>query len=286
MPPNNDNTLAQLKAYLQSAGLSWEVFGDLVDRSVRLNWTMEEFTLNLYGSREFKEMFPGIFRPDGSMRMSPSQYLNMVDTYRSTARSIGLNPNLIDKDQFGDLIRGDVSPQEFSDRLTAVKRISEFKPAFEEFKQVLRSRGISPKGIDTDEEMLDFMLGAGPKKFYQIWDELTVGTAARTAGVQLGQHQIRRIAKILPGQANEAQIAAGMQDLAKKIQTIMPLSKINKYGISKKDLVQLEFGGPNQAAIAKKVEMALGNYEAFKNNPNAHTAGPEFGSIMQDKAQV
>lgn len=282
-PNKDDNTLAQLKQFLVDAGIPTHMFHDLLDRSIRLAWTPSEFMLAVYGSPQFQHMFPGIFRPDGSLRMTPYEYRSMADSYQSEARKFGITN--LSQAHIGKLISGEVSATEFTDRMTAIQRVNEFKPAFDEFKQVLKARGIPTKGIDSEKDIVNFMLGKGPKQFYDIWDEMTVGTAARTAGVGIDQKTVRSIAKRLPGQADEAAMQGQFAKLAQDFKSLMPLSRIGKYGLSKQDLVNLEFGGPNQAAVAEKVNLIMKNQQAFAGQ-RARTVAPQIGTIQQDRAQV
>jgi hypothetical protein len=228
-------------------------------------------------------MFPGIFRPDGSLRMPPGEYRQLIDMYRSQARLYGYT-DLTDA-QIGQLIAGDVSVQEFTDRLEAVRRISEFKPAFEEFKQVLRARGISTAGLESDKDLVRFMLGQAPKQFYQIWEETAVGTAARMAGVKMGAKAQQHIARLTPGISSEAELQRQMQELARHIRTTLPLSKIQKMGLTKKDLITLEFGGPNQAKIFEKAQRILATQQAFAEREPTGVALPQVGKIQQQRAQ-
>ena len=279
-----EQTIEELRGVLMEAGIPIGMFGDLLDQAVTEGWSGNQLTMNIYASDEFQAMFPGIFRPDGTMRMTAGQYRNLADQYQSNARMYGIS-NLSNA-QIGKLIGGDVSVQEFTDRATAIQRVTEFKPAFEEFKQVLASRGIDTKGLDSDKDIVNFMLGKGPKQFYQLWDELSVGTAARMSGVHINQKLVKSIAKRMPGQADEAQLQSQFADLAAKMKTVMPLSKLGKYGITKRDLVTLEFGGKKQAEIADKVNRILANRGSFNDSQNkAHVATSDFGTVQQERAQ-
>jgi hypothetical protein len=281
--PRGDNTAATLQGILHGFGIPPGFFSDLIDQAVRNNWTTDELLAAIYGSPQFAQMFPGIFRPDGSLRMPPGEYRQLIDMYRSQARLYGYT-DLTDA-QIGQLIAGDVSVQEFTDRLEAVRRISEFKPAFEEFKQVLRARGISTAGLESDKDLVRFMLGQAPKQFYQIWEETAVGTAARMAGVKMGAKAQQHIARLTPGISSEAELQRQMQELARHIRTTLPLSKIQKMGLTKKDLITLEFGGPNQAKIFEKAQRILATQQAFAEREPTGVALPQVGKIQQQRAQ-
>lgn len=256
-----DNNLATLKQLLQSSGIPIHAFQHMLEKAVRLNWNESELLLNIYGSKQFHKLFPGIFRPDGSLRMSAAEYRHLADEYQSTARLYGVSN--VSKEHIGQLIRNDVSMQEFTDRMTAIQRVKEFQPAFDQFKKIARDMGFKTKGLDTDKDALNFLLGKADDKFYKLWDRLSIGTAASAAGFDLGVKGIKDIAKRVPGQANEAEMQSHFANLAQQMRQLMPLSQIGKYGLTKQDLIDLEFGGPNQAAIAQKVDTIVRNRQAF-----------------------
>src|SRR3990167_5334387 len=139
-------------------------FRTLIDQAVREGWTSYEFEAQIYQSPQFRQMFPGIFRSDGSLRMTPSEYRTMADDYRGIARVYGFRVN---DARIGRLISGNVSASEFTDRAEAIQRVSDFKPAFEQFKQALRARGISTAGLDSAQDIANFILGKGPELFYK-----------------------------------------------------------------------------------------------------------------------
>lgn len=282
MPEPGDNNRVSFETILEGFGIPPGPFTALIDQAVRQNWTIEELTAHVYSSPAFAQMFPGIFRPDGSLRMSPYEYRQLSDQYVSVARMYGITG--LDQARIGRLIAGNVSIQEFTDRMEAIRRVTEFKPAFEEFKQVLKARGISTKGLDTDKDLVNFILGKGPKQFYQLWDELNVGLAARMAGAKISQKLVRSIARRVPGISSEAELQAQMQELARNIRTTLPLSKIQKFGITKRDLVTLEFGGPNQAKIFEKVQRIAATQGLFEQDRTT-LARPEVGRAQQARPQ-
>ena len=206
----------------------------------------------------------------------------MADDYRGIARVYGFRVN---DARIGRLISGNVSASEFTDRAEAIQRVSDFKPAFEQFKQALRARGISTAGLDSDQDIANFILGKGPELFYKIWEETSVGTAAKMAGINLGGQITKSIARRTPGVLSEAEMQAQMQQLAQNIKTTLPMSKIQKMGLSKKDLVTLEFGGKNQAEIRQKAERIVKSHEAFFAQRPTTGASRRLGEGQQESTQ-
>lgn len=242
-----------LRDVLRGFGLRPQEFGNLIDKAVRNGWSPEHFESQVYQTPAFKRAFPGIFRGDGSLRMSPSEYRDMSDLYKELAQRYGLYGEL-GKGRIGKLIKGNVSPQELEDRFTAIARMKEYGTAFKTFEKLA--------GVNlNDKKIYEFIMGKGPKQFYDLWEQTMVGTSAASAGVELSASEMRSIAKRVPGMQTEESVQAQFQNLAKNIKTLMPLSQLAKMGVSKSDLIELEFGGANQADIAERVDQIYRNYE-------------------------
>jgi len=80
------------------------------------------------------EIYPGIKRNDGSLRMTEQEYVAAVDNMKATVRTYNLNPNEF-ADDIAQAISGDVSPLEFRQRMEAgyegvVNNIPQVKQAY------------------------------------------------------------------------------------------------------------------------------------------------------------
>lgn len=69
-------------------------------------------------SPTYQQHFPGITRDDGTLRISEQEYLAHRDAFRRSFTQWGLNPDLFEGHHV-DLIEGDVSIQEFRQRMDA-----------------------------------------------------------------------------------------------------------------------------------------------------------------------
>jgi len=67
----------------------------------------------------YQEAFSGNVRDDGSVRYDEDTYLSFVEAYSDAILSAGLNPDLF-QNRYGDLIAGNVSPNEFASRVENV----------------------------------------------------------------------------------------------------------------------------------------------------------------------
>ncbi len=71
---------------------------------------------------EYDTYFPGLRREDGSLRYAynPEQtYFANMASFRNAVESVGMNPDVFG-DEYVDLIEGDVSPQEFQQRVNVL----------------------------------------------------------------------------------------------------------------------------------------------------------------------
>lgn len=80
------------------------------------------------------DIYPGIKRTDGSLRMTEQEYVAAVDNMKATVRTYNLNPNEF-ADDIVNAISGDVSPLEFRQRMEAgyegvVNNIPQVKEAY------------------------------------------------------------------------------------------------------------------------------------------------------------
>lgn len=83
-------------------------------------------------SEAHRQMFPGIRREDGSLRMGEQEYFQTTDAMRSSLASRNLNPQAFEG-RIPEMIEGEVSPREFEARLSAVEE--EISGNLEEVRQ-------------------------------------------------------------------------------------------------------------------------------------------------------
>lgn len=261
----NQQIRTELRQVLLQLGLRPADFQRIIDKAVRGTWSEAQFEAVIYGSRPFKQRFPGIFAPDGSLKMTPAEYKDLEMAYQSTFKQHGLSSELRGNSKvLGELFGGNVSLQELEDRLTAVQRIKEFAPALEAFKkQVKENFGQTLK----DKDIFDFVMGRGPSQFYALWEQANIREQAKYAGVQLSNQQIKKIQKSQSGFQGGEEYEARLSQLAQQVKSVVPLSEAAKFGITKRDLIELEFPGSTTTKkrrddIGRKVEALLKAHQA------------------------
>ncbi len=229
--------------------------------------TQTQIQQYLIGTPEFHQQFPGIFNPDGTLKMTPSSYLSAVKQFQATATQEGVN--LGDK-RLAFLFRNDVSTQEFATRASALTTLRVNQQYFDAFNEQLKQQGEQPL---TRQDMFKFVLGEGNQKWYDLWNQSTTRFTAEQAGISFGRAAQSytalpqsAVSAIAGKQLSPAAQASAFGKLAQDLTSTLPLSKIQKFNISKSDLVELEFGGPHQASIAQRVQQILQNEKAFQAN--------------------
>lgn len=273
-------------AILQGMGIPPGTFTDLINQAVLENWSEDEILARIYVTPEFHNMFPGIFREDGSMRFSAAEYRSISDNYKSIARDYGVTG--LSTGQISKLIGGNVSIHEFQTRMSAVQRYEEYKPALNAYRDILKAQGIDTSAIEGDAGLLKFVLGQSPKEFYTNYEQTNVLTQARAQGFvgkERGVGMAQRIAALTPGISTEQELQEHFATLATQAKTVVPASQWARNGITKNDLVQLEFGGPRRAAIAERVTDVMKQKQAFDEQVYVGGVG-QTQRARRDKAQT
>ncbi len=239
----------------------------LIDQGTKAGWNMTTFQYYLEQSPEFHQAFPGIFDSNGTLKMSPTAYLSTVKSYQSYAAQAGVDLN---PQQLNYLFRNDVSPAEFAQRAQAVTTLRTNKQYFDAFNQQLKQEGMAPLSRG---DQFKFVMGEGNQAWYDLWQQASTRYSAEQAGLKfgqaaksytnLGQGLVEKVAGL---GLSQPQMQQSFAQLAKDLQTTYPMSQIQKFNITKQDLVELEFGGPRQAAVAKKVSQVMANEKAFLTN--------------------
>jgi hypothetical protein len=93
--------------------------------------------------------FPGNLRDDGTVRVGEGDYWTVREDYESQVRKLGLDPSLFHDDQYVSLIVGDVSADEFGERVRTMAadtlaRGAEFRGYFSELYGI---NGVSDRAL-------------------------------------------------------------------------------------------------------------------------------------------
>ena len=251
---------------------------NLVEKAARGQWSSLMFQAHLRHMPEYKEKFFGIRVKDG---MTEATYLSTFAQYRARAQDAGIN---INKQEFARLLKRGVSFDEFSDRVDALQTFKSYGPMFNTFQDVLAERGINvPGGTLGKKEMVKFIMGRGSKQWEQAWQEtfLTVNLE-KVAGINVvGQGEtstpdsyeitrndltqiIRQVEGLSGGKFDvESMTPQNFAEIGARLRKYN-MSYLKKYGLTTKDLLEMELGGPNAAKIGEKANRVLAEQEGFQ----------------------
>src|SRR5260221_26329 len=171
--------------------------------------------------------------------MSPSAYIQQETAYKNVATQAGLN---VGDNKLAWLFKNDVSPTEFQARATAIQRVRDNADMFKAFSQQLKDEGLAPPGGLSKQDLFKFVLGEGNKAWYQSWNDNLSRYYGEQSGLVFGpghpnktytQLSEKTVGNIGNKGLSEAQLQQGYQGLAQQLTTTMPLSKIQKFGLSK-----------------------------------------------------
>lgn len=251
---------------LAQSQITFELGGKLPPRVMHIihkgivnGWTIDQILVSIQSTQWFTEAFPGI-QPG----MKPGAYRELAGEYSGIASEFGIGS--LSKATLGGLIAGGVSLNEFSDRMRALQSYQENLSYFNEFVTQAQAAGMDTRTLQASP--LDFFMGSASPEFYRLWERSTIGGAAGTYGLDLSEADIDQIIGAEPGLVGgTAESAAELQlrfsELAKQVRTTIPLGRIHSFDITMRDLIELEFGGPQQAAIAERVQRILASEQGL-----------------------
>ncbi len=243
------NAAAQLRAILRGYGLNPQLFDDIIHQAVQNQWTPEEFIGRIYGSREFAAAFPGIFNPDGSLKMAPSQYLQLAygpGGYMDIARNYGVKLNL---QKIGKLVENNVSPDEWNQRARVLQLARESDAYRREFNRVLQARGMKPL-----EPKDWFNLIA--RRSESFVEDLYEAVSLRTAGLEVTPTEAVRAARQIGEPAQPVDLEQIVAQVRQVKDEIAP--ELRAAGITDADLAVLA-SGSDPRGIAPRLEQLLRN---------------------------
>lgn len=267
-----------LKMTLKTYGLDPKDFDGLISEAVRNDWTLEEFQARVYGSREFRQTFPGIFSNDGSLKMTPLEYQNQIygpDGYADMAREYGIK---FDRDRFGRLIGGNTSPTEWAYRLGVVQKAKATEPYRQAFEQQLKIAG-GNKGMDPSE-WARFIEGKTNRFVESVYTAASLDAAE---GLNLNARSAKDLAKQLQTQTFDPTTPGEDYDINAVIGAIRQNRdlfgpELADAGITDADIALLEVGydprnvGQTLATIAR-------NRTGLTYGGNFNPASPRRGAL-------
>lgn len=120
--PNTAGLLQELKAafpWLDQLGFSPEFFQNLVAEAA----SPDEVIVKLRATPQYRQRFPGLWREDGSIRMTEAQYLSTETNYRQVLKQFGYDADYSSVSSLKGFFDSDMDPNELQQRLDTYKQI-------------------------------------------------------------------------------------------------------------------------------------------------------------------
>ena len=271
---------------------------NLIQKAIKLGWSSTLFVDHLRHTPDYHAMYPGMHYGSG---MTEAAYNSQYQQYREQAKLIG---ETLSRKTFARALKNGVTPEEFAGRAKAIDSITKWAPMMEGFKEALAANGYVDKAKNiTQASLMKFAMGLGPVKWEALWQETVVGVnLERVAGITVGappkgwgindpnklgggspqsnvDHDfmaitrndmltvINQVESLTPGFEVEDVTGQQWRDIGTRMRQFKG-SYLAKYGITAKDLLEMELGGPRAAVIADKSQRILKEQEAF-NDPRA-----------------
>lgn len=244
----------ELSAILQGFGMDPSQFTGLIDQAVRENWSDARFTSAVYASSAFHAAFPGIFRKDGSLKMSPGEYRTLGDEYKKIAKQYGIT---VDHERIGALVAGDKSPDEFKGLAVLFKAAKKSNDLGyrDKVNAVLTATG--KPTIDNMQDWFGYLAGRSANYIYDLTEasrflaaglDINAKDALKTTAKQVGQ----------PGEAVDLDALIGQVMAVKDF--IAP--ELHAAGISDSDLAIIK-AGTDPKGLSPLLEQILRNRQAL-----------------------
>ena len=228
-----------LRMTLKTYGLDPKEFAGLIQDAVSGGWSLEEFEARVYASKPFRQTFVGIFNDDGSLKMTPLEYQNLIygpDGYADMAKEYGVK---FDRDRFGRLIGGNVSPSEWAYKMNVVQQAQAtdtYRTAFNAQLKLAGQKELNPS------EWARFIEGKSSK----FVEDLYVASSL-DANLGLNARGARSLAEQLRTQTFDPTTPGEDYDLGELIAAIRGQQdvfgpELREAGITEADLALMEVG--------------------------------------------
>jgi hypothetical protein len=264
---------------------------NLIQNASKGLWSTDRFIQALAHTKEFHKAFPGIFNKNGTLRMNPSQYITDRAAMGTAAANAGVN---ITNKQLDQLMVNRVDPQVAAQRFQVEAAYTKNAGTWDAFNAELKAAGHKPMN---KAGITKFIMGQGPPAFYNLYQDWQTRVSAQAAGFHIATPQKNKKGKIVGWNttANDLELnrkqelaiasAAGgpsgsAPDLTKAAQMfrdVLPESRMAAEGISKDDIIQYLYGGPQQAQIQQKIDQFGKNLQAENSDTGVSVAPTNFG---------
>lgn len=143
------NELRGLFPWVDQIGLTPEFFQQLVAESA----SGDEMIAKLRQQPQYKSRFSGLWRPDGSLRMTEAQYLQQEEGYRTVLRQYGLDAQYQNAQSLVGFFDSEMDPNELKDRLQTWQTVKDSSQTVRDAFYVYA--GMEPSDEDLYQAVVD-----------------------------------------------------------------------------------------------------------------------------------
>lgn len=297
-------TFTALVGYYQG-GVGLQLDGNVmkvVHNAANGLWNTDRFLQALAHTKEFHKAFPGIFNKGGTLRMTPSQYIQDRSSIATAAQAAGV---AINNKQLDRLMINRVNPQIAQQRFQVEASYLQNKDTFDAFNAELKANGHKPM---TKAGITKFIMGQGAPAFYNLYRDWQTRLSAQAAGFTIATPQKNKKGNIVGWNSTMSDLelsrkqelaiassagkpgsaAPDLTKAAAMFRDVLPESRIAAMGLTKDDLIQYLYGGPNQARIQQTIDQFGRNLQAEQgdNSVSVKVAGVgQRGLASKQRAQ-
>jgi len=251
-----DVEAGELAGILRGYGLNPKLFDDLIHEAIANQWSTAQFASELYASDEFAAVFPGIFNNDGSLKVSPTEYLRMaygMNGYQDIGKDFGIKLGI---NKIGQLIHGNVSPDEWALRALVLQQARATEAYRGEFNAVLTASGAEELG---KKEWFNFIAKKSQARVENLYEAVAL---RMDTGLELTPEEALATAKEI-GAESPAERVDISEVIAKANQVKGVIGpELRAAGITDADLAVLQ-AGRDPKGIRGQLEQILANREAL-----------------------
>jgi len=236
-----------------------------IEETIRLGESSDYLYARILQSPEFKASFPGIFRPDGTLRYSPGEYMELRDRFSSTAAQYGF---ALSQQQLGGLISRGVTSQDFEINAKGIQQAKMNPDLVKRLNEQIQDRNANlirqgkmpiPE-IKNFTDAVDFFAGRASQEVYDLYEAASFATVAgelAKEGILEGFSNLkaRELAAGTAGVLDVDEIREGMVRLAQMVRE--GGVDLAEAGLDEDQLLTLEFGGKDQAVYATRAGQAI-----------------------------
>lgn len=250
----DDLTRGELRGILRGLGLSPDQFMPLITQAIQGQWSQYEVEAAIYDSNIFKRTFPGIFNKDGSLKMSPAEYVRVAygpGGYADIAREFGLK---VDRRLIGTLIGNNKSPDEWAFEANVIREARAREPFRRAINRTLKAMG--QEGVN-EREWAEYVAGKPNARIENIYEAAYLQAEPDLA---INAKQAIGAARSIGAHGEIVDVKALVQKIRETKEFIEP--ELRSAGITDADLAVLE-SGADPKAIRGTLEQLLRNRSAL-----------------------